>query len=272
MVVNKEINKLLIELGFTDYEAKAYLALLLQQQPATAYEIAKASGIPTSKIYEIVSRLLEKKVLQTVTDGKARGQKYLPLNAKELVESKRQETIQKTERLGSLLESIGSSEKTNLIWPLNSKLEVFEKASQFIQRTEHSLLVSLWPEELEVLENDLQITVNRKVKLAMVHFGIPQKKIGATYYHPVEQTLYEEKGGRGLTLVVDRQLVLMATFFADGHVEGAWSRNQAFVTVAEDYIRHDVYITKVTTVMEDAVKRRFGENYEDLRNIFKTME
>jgi len=37
----------LSELGFSEYESKAYLALL-HSNPSTAYEIAKESGIPTS--------------------------------------------------------------------------------------------------------------------------------------------------------------------------------------------------------------------------------
>ncbi|MBW1814404.1 MAG: TrmB family transcriptional regulator, partial [Deltaproteobacteria bacterium] len=34
------------EIGFTEYEAKAYTALV-GANPATSYEIARSSGIPT---------------------------------------------------------------------------------------------------------------------------------------------------------------------------------------------------------------------------------
>ena len=43
-------------LGFTEYEAKAYLALLLES-PSTGYAVAKNSGVPRSKIYEVLENL-----------------------------------------------------------------------------------------------------------------------------------------------------------------------------------------------------------------------
>ncbi|MBT4099749.1 MAG: TrmB family transcriptional regulator, partial [Gemmatimonadetes bacterium] len=51
--------------------------------------------------------------------------------------------------------------------------------------------------------------------------------------------------------------------------EGAWSRTRAFVFVAEDYIRHDVYITKVTAEMGAALQQKFGPDYARLREIFQ---
>ena len=58
MVVNNRTQGLLIDLGMTEYEAKAYMALM-RCQPATPYEIAKAAGLPTSKIYETIKRLTD---------------------------------------------------------------------------------------------------------------------------------------------------------------------------------------------------------------------
>jgi hypothetical protein len=61
---------------------------------------------------------------------------------------------------------------------------------------------------------------------------------------------------------------VIANYRSDSTVDGAWSRNQSFVTVAEDYVKHDVYITKVTRFLDQEVKARFGTNYEKLRNVF----
>ena len=108
--------------------------------------------------------------------------------------------------------------------------------------------------------------------MALVHYGIPARRLGATYHHPAEETVRRERGGRGLTLVVDKRCVVIATFSDDGRVEGAWSRNRAFVFVAEDYIRHDVYITKVTATMDAELKRVFGSDYGKLRDVFEPVE
>ena len=54
MVVNNIIQQIMT-LGFTEYEARAYVSLI-KIQPATAYELSRESGIPSSKIYEIIAR------------------------------------------------------------------------------------------------------------------------------------------------------------------------------------------------------------------------
>lgn len=58
-MVNKAIQQLADLLGLTDYEAKAYLALL-REGALTGYAVAKTGGIPTSKSYEAVDGLARK--------------------------------------------------------------------------------------------------------------------------------------------------------------------------------------------------------------------
>ena len=46
----------LAQIGFTEYEAKVYLALLALN-PATGYQLSKESGVPRSMVYEALKRL-----------------------------------------------------------------------------------------------------------------------------------------------------------------------------------------------------------------------
>ena len=47
----------LVKIGFSEYEAKAYVALL-RENPITGYQLAKLSGVPRSMIYEVLSKLV----------------------------------------------------------------------------------------------------------------------------------------------------------------------------------------------------------------------
>ena len=47
------------KLGFSQYESKAYIALL-QNSPVTGYELSKRSGVPRSMIYEVINKLNDK--------------------------------------------------------------------------------------------------------------------------------------------------------------------------------------------------------------------
>jgi sugar-specific transcriptional regulator TrmB len=58
-------------LGFSDYEAGVYMSLL-QHSPVTAYEAAKGAGIPTSKVYGVMAKLVEKGVVLERSEGEKR--------------------------------------------------------------------------------------------------------------------------------------------------------------------------------------------------------
>jgi len=253
-------------LGFTSNEAKAYVTLL-GCQPSSAYEIAKRAGLPTSKIYETVARLTAKGVFQASEDDSG-NQQYFAMAPRDLMDSIRNKTIIETEQLLNVLEKIPSTDQSNLIWPLLDSNQIISRSLELINQATDTLLISLWPEELAWCERALRDAEKRKVKVALVHFGQPKTQIGATYHHPVEKTLYAEKEGRGLTIVSDGAQVVIANFKIGGDVDGAWSRNESFVTVAEDYVKHDVYITKVTKFLGPEVTKRFGEDYQQLRDVF----
>lgn len=259
--------EILQQLGLSRNEARAYMALLACQ-PASAYEIAKQSAIPSSKIYETVNKLVGRGVLQPVAGDDEHGRRYVALPPEDFMRQVRQATQDQTRELLPLLTAIGEPAGTDFIWPLVTAEQVATRANELIGDARDWILISTWPEELGWLRDSLTAAETRGLKIALVHFGRPGLSIGATYHHPVEKTLYAEKGGRGLTLVADSREVIIANFRADGRVDGAWSRNQSFVTVAEDYVKHDVYITKVTRFLDDAVTARFGPEYERLRDVF----
>lgn len=59
----KEILETLMEFGLTEYESMAY-ATLSSIGPAKAARISKESGIPQSKIYEVLEKLMEKQLVE----------------------------------------------------------------------------------------------------------------------------------------------------------------------------------------------------------------
>jgi hypothetical protein len=50
---------LLLQLGFSEYEARAYLALV-QRNPLNGYELAKVPGVPRANIYAVLQKLKER--------------------------------------------------------------------------------------------------------------------------------------------------------------------------------------------------------------------
>ena len=73
-------------------------------------------------------------------------------------------------------------------------------------------------------------------------------------------------------IISDSKEALMATVFEENRIEGAWSVNKGFVTLAEDYVKHDIYIMKIVQRFDSQLIDRFGENYVKLRDIFQNEE
>lgn len=69
------LESLFQQAGFTDYEARAYLALC-QQSPQTGYELAKNSRIPRANIYEVLQKLENRGAATKVVSNEA--VRYLP--------------------------------------------------------------------------------------------------------------------------------------------------------------------------------------------------
>ena len=57
----------LIDLGFSQYEAQAYVGLI-GREPMTGYALSNITGVPQPKVYETLRRLAAKGVV-AVTDG-----------------------------------------------------------------------------------------------------------------------------------------------------------------------------------------------------------
>jgi len=258
-----------MRLGLSEYEAKAYLSLL-HENPATAYETGKASGIPTSKVYEVLKKLVEKGIASIVDEGKTR--QYIPITPDEFLDRHKSLTESIVGSLRVELSRIKGKQEVSYIWNITNYDYLMYKVKQSIEEASKTILVSVRAEEMVLIEDELRRALTRGVRIAIVHFGLPKIKIGQMYPHPIEDTIYYEKGGRGLVVVIDSREILTGTIFKNNEVEGAWSMNRGFVTLAEDYIKHDIYIMKIVKRFDRILKERFGVKYAKMRDIFTDEE
>jgi len=274
MVVNTaELVDLFARLGVSDYEGRVYSALLASN-PATAYETAKEAGVPTSKVYEVLDRLEARGMVRNLEEaGKKR---YLPQPADEFVEGTRRRLGNTLDVLKADLAKLGGPQDQVSVWNLCDAPALLDKACRMVQGAVDTVLVSAWNPEALLLVPLLSAARSRGVKTALVHFGPGNLPLAGVFRHPIEDTIYAEKGGRGLTVVADGREALMGTFRegpgVPGATEGTWSLNRGFVTLAEDYVKHDIYIMKIVERFDAELQVRFGPRYEKLRDVWNDEE
>jgi sugar-specific transcriptional regulator TrmB len=258
------INRL-SKLGFSEYEAKAYIALL-KEHPLTAYEIAKKSGIPTSKIYEVIRKLENRRTIQPIHGERSRI--FIPLSPEEFIQGFRSTIEDNLQAVKEELKDIKSGMDTSYTWHIKEYDGLIHKAKRMLDTARSSVLLSIWPPEIKLLSVLLYKAEERGVKIAAVHYGAADVKLKQLYIHPVEDTVYLEKGVRGFSMVVDSKEALNGIIVRN-KTDAIWSMNEGFLIMADGYIRHDIYQMKTMKRLNPLLKKMFGERYEKLRDVYR---
>ncbi len=271
MVVNRLMSTAisgLTRLGLSEYEAKAYTALL-RENPLTAYEISKNSGIPSSKIYEVVKRLESRHMVQSIHGE--RSKMFIPTPPDEFIETFKTSMEDSLGAVRNELKGLKVGMDTSYTWHIKDYDGLVLKAKRMLDTAVQTILLSIWPSEIEVFENSIVKAENRGVRVVIIHYGATNLKSGQVYRHPVEDTIYAQKGVRGFTLIADSKEALISNISGQG-TDAIWSMNEGFVMMTEDYLRHDIYIMKIVGRFDPLLKETFGPRYEKLRDIHKDEE
>ncbi len=126
-----EAKKVLHELGLTQYETRAYLALL-NKGALTASQVSEYAEVPYSKIYEVLASLEKKGWIKA---ERGRPSKYYPKSPSEALEAAK---LRLEEMTKSWEQAILSE-----LQPLYEKRGIREKPDIWILRGEFSMLAKL---------------------------------------------------------------------------------------------------------------------------------
>jgi sugar-specific transcriptional regulator TrmB len=151
--MNSDIVTILKKLGFTEYEAKAYIALL-EKSPLSGYGVALNSGVPRSKIYEVLDGLVKNGDV-IVTYGAP--VLYSPLPAKELIVQKKKQSDKYFDEASQSLETFSERvEERDNIWSILGRQQILNRINELISMTESSLLIKMSFEDIKALEDQLK--------------------------------------------------------------------------------------------------------------------
>ncbi len=226
-------------LGFSQYEAKVYLALL-QQPNVTGYELAKNSGVPASKIYAILNKLISREVVQAID---SEPKKYVPQPPDEILSRMRGDFLETVDLVAEKLEQLYQKSDTSdeHIWNLTGRNSILRKILDFINDAQQSVFLSVWDEEVDEIASCLKKAHERGTEISIVHFGQRVLGLGHEYRHGREHQIRIERGGRRIVLIVDDRKVILGHFSENGSSNAVWTSNKGMVLLAKDYIIHDIY-------------------------------
>lgn len=259
-----QVYDILKRLSFTEYEAKAYVALLKSDLPLSGYAAALQSGVPRSRIYDVLNSLEERGDIIASHESPVL---YMPISPKELI-ARRKKSAEKTFTAAQQVFSNLENEKAQqrYIWSLKGREEIFQRLKKIIPCAKKQILLEIWPEDLTDLKDSLCQAARRGVKIIMVVYGKVDLPFAEVHEHyPIER---DKEGGRWLVFGADAQEALAGIVSLGKECRAAWSSHPALVMPIVQMIIHDLCILEMLDKHRDILEKSFGKNLCDLRKKF----
>jgi sugar-specific transcriptional regulator TrmB len=142
--ISDRSRKAMENLGLTGYEIRVYLSLL-DTGSMTAADISKKSGVPYSKIYEVLNSLEEKGWLES---GSSRPQKFFPKSpstALGIMRTRHENNFRESQStiVNELMPMYTKSGMKERIWVARGVYNIIAKVNEIIQNVQQELLVAL---------------------------------------------------------------------------------------------------------------------------------
>ena len=154
----------LVGIGFSEYEAKAYVALL-RESPITGYQLAKLSGVPRSMIYEVLGKLTVRGAAMTLR--KEGSTQYAPVPAAEFLEQLHRGQDALIHALEEDLSGIDADSDLDYVWNIDGHENVMSKAIEMIVQAQRNVYLSLLPATLPALRPVLLSAAARGVHVVV---------------------------------------------------------------------------------------------------------
>jgi len=146
MSVSDQTRKSLEKVGLTGYEIKTFTSLLKTGE-LTASNLSQQSGVPYSKIYEVLSSLEEK---GWIGSDKSRPTKYFsksPNSALQTTKQKAEEDFAKNEKiilsdLNPIYKKSGTTERPD-IWVLTGTMNIATRILEMIETCREEVLIAI---------------------------------------------------------------------------------------------------------------------------------
>jgi len=258
-------HKALAELGFSDYEARAYCALL-EEAPANGYQVAGLSGVPRAKIYEVLDKLVARGAAVRVEEKGHDGRMFAPTDPTELVDSIEHATEEACGRAREALERYRRDPQVvEVLWRVTSEADLIARGMSLTDEAARTLHVALWSEEFEVLLPSLLAAMDRGVKIAMIlyspHRGLKklQERGGGAVQHSRSKHHAVPLMGRQFVLVADGERCITGSIFSATNVEGVFTLNKGLVTNAMDLVNHEIFLERILVEVGEPVWDVFGK-------------
>ena len=236
------------KLGFSEYEIKTYFALL-RHYPKNGYGLSKVSGVPRSRIYEVVEGLILKGVVFQHIEDNARL--FTPL-APDLFMNKLKKSYDKIfEEVGAYTASLYSeTQSVDEMKNVMGRHQILEVVKLLIDQASHRIALSIWDEELQEIQSLLSKKEQEGVFIRGIYFGY-DCPFSTLISHRRVNRYIAEKEERYIIVIIDNKHVVSGVISKGNHSKVVWSQDPSDIDIKDDFIAHDVMINAYALAVEN---------------------
>lgn len=233
----------LMEFGLSSNEAKVYLILNIKG-PLTASKISKLTGIPYSKIYEVIDRLKSKTIIEYSLEKRRKKFKAVELTHvfKKVIKKKKKDIDNLEKKVENILEQVKKKmtpDKTQTgIWLSQGKKEFLEKASIMLRKAnDYAYGITKEFSRIPTLDNEI---INARKR------GVKVKIIGTKKFNELNLSRAKWYASRDvkikaiplgiqprICLIDDKEVCIRVD--NDYNSEFIWSNNPALINLVKSY-------------------------------------
>lgn len=223
------------ELGFSEYEARAYMALV-EGGELNGYALAKAANIPRPNVYAVLAKLVTRGAAQRAE--RSTGVAYVATAPKRLLRSIEANQKQAMRTARAVLAKLSPQASPAVVLNLRDD-EVLGGARQLLDASEKSLLLAIQPGEASALAPSLRQARERGVAITTLCLEGCRAECGGCTGTIHRYRLTPPDDVRRLLVVCDDHKVLLA-HVADKGAAAVLTEQPLMVELASAYIRQSV--------------------------------
>jgi sugar-specific transcriptional regulator TrmB len=253
----------LLALGFSEYEARAYLALY-RLQPATAYEVSKLAGLPKANAYSVLESLAKKEAAQPISENPVR---YVAVAPTVLFERIALATSKRCAKLVEAIPTVAQSSDRGYVWSVTGEEAIAAKIEALIDGATSHIWIKIAENNLLQYRKALQRAADRGVEILVILFGTQLEK----FQFGGKSRVYLHEGN-GISVGIAHHLVTITVDFEEALVaemrvqpRGSYTRNRSIVNMAESLLRHEFYFAEIFEMFGQPIQKTFGPALIELR-------
>jgi HTH-type transcriptional regulator, sugar sensing transcriptional regulator len=238
-----DLVELLQKLGFSEYEAKAYIALL-QRYPVNGAAVAKLSQIPRANVYAVLSKLEDRAAAIRVETEE--GTAYAPVQPDILLQnlsSQFEGTVQSARRL---MLSAASSIEDIYVQNLQGEKQLLLHAYALINESCDELLMGIWVEHAQAFAGATAGAHTRGIKSTTLCLQGCPDECGYCQPNVYRYSISPTDDSRWFVIVRDHSEMLIGAV-REQRMVGIRTKQPALVEMVSGYIRHSIAVAALVT-------------------------